>query len=208
MTANVMGPMIRKLRESKGYTQKQLGELVSVSDKTVSKWELCRGLPDVSLLEPLAAALEVSVAELMAGECVANRNRSGNMLRMKFYICPACGNVIWSAGEGVFSCCGIQLSPLKAEEADAAHALSVEILDGEYYVCSAHPMEKEHYMTFLARVTTEKAEVLKLYPEQPAEGRFSVRGGGVAYACCNRHGLVRIKLPAPPRKNGHLPKGV
>ena len=42
-------------------------------------------MPDISLLEPLAAALGVSVAELLSGECVTNANRSGNLLRWKFY---------------------------------------------------------------------------------------------------------------------------
>ena len=98
MTASVTGSTIRALREKKGYTQKQLGERVGVSDKTVSKWELCRGLPDISLLEPLAAALGVSVEELISGERTVNQNRTGNMRRMKFYCCPVCGNVVWSAG--------------------------------------------------------------------------------------------------------------
>ena len=206
MTAYVTGSTIRPLREKKGYTQKQLGEQIGVSDKTVSKWELCRGLPDISMLEPLAAALGVSVAELMTGECVANQNRSGNMQRMKFYVCPVCGNVVWSAGEGVFSCCGLRLVPLKAAEAVGEHVLSAEIVGGEYYVHSVHPMEKGHHFTFFACVTVERVDFLKLYPEQAAEGRFSIRSGGMLYACCSRHGLVRMKLPAPIRRSGRLPQ--
>lgn len=206
MTAHVTGSTIRMLRVKKDYTQKQLGERIGVSDKTVSKWELCRGLPDISLLEPLASALGVSVAELMAGECIANQNRSGNLRRMKFYVCPVCGNVIWSAGEGVFCCCGLRLAPLNAEEAAGAHELSAEIVDGEYYVHSAHPMGKEHYYTFFACVTVDRVDFLKLYPEQAAEGRFSIRSGSELYACCSRHGLVRIKLPTPIRRSGHLPQ--
>ena len=49
MTAYITGGTIRMLREKKGYTQKQLGDLIGVSHKTVSKWELQKGLPDISL---------------------------------------------------------------------------------------------------------------------------------------------------------------
>lgn len=193
MTAYITGSTIRALREKKNYTQKQLAELLQVSDKTVSKWEMQKGLPDITLLEPLSAALGVSLAELLSGQCVTNQNRSANLLRMKFYICPVCGNVIWSAGEGVFSCCGITLPPLEAEEPDEPHALQVERVEDEWYVTSPHPMTKEHYFTFFAHVTTNRVDFRKLYPQQMAEARFPM-GGGVLYACCNRHGLVKMKL--------------
>ena len=91
MSRYVTGSVIRALREKQNYTQKQLAEAISVSDKTISKWETDRGLPDVTLLEPLAKALKVSVAELLSGEYVVNRNRSGNPERARFYICPICG---------------------------------------------------------------------------------------------------------------------
>ena len=109
MTHYVTGNTIKALREKKKYTQKQLADRLAVSDKTVSKWETQKGLPDISLLEPLAKELGVSVAELLSGECITNRNRAGNMLRTKFYVCPVCGNVIHATGEGAFSCCGIGL---------------------------------------------------------------------------------------------------
>ena len=194
MTATVTGSTIRALREKKGYTQKQLGERVGVSDKTVSKWELCRGLPDISLLEPLAAALGVSVEELISGERTVNQNRAGNMRRMKFYLCPVCGNVVWSAGEGVFSCCGSRLVPLETAEAEGEHALSVEIMDGEYYVRSDHPMEKEHHFTFFACVTESRVDFLKLYPEQASEIYLPRQRRGDLYLCCSEHGLFRKKL--------------
>ena len=71
---------------------------------------------------------------------------------------------------------------------------------------SVHPMEKGHHFTFFACVTVERVDFLKLYPEQAAEGRFSIRSGGMLYACCSRHGLVRMKLPAPIRRSGRLPQ--
>lgn len=94
MNTYVTGSTIRQLREAKGLTQAELAETLSVSAKTISKWETAKGLPDISLLEPLAAALGVSVLELMQGEPIINRNRAANLLRSKLYVCPLCGNVL------------------------------------------------------------------------------------------------------------------
>ena len=113
----ISGKIIKELRESKNLTQKQLGEIISVSDKTISKWETEKGLPDITLIEPLSAVLGVSVAELLSGESVVNKNRAGNIKKTKFYVCPVCGNVVAALGEGSFSCCGINLPALSAEKA-------------------------------------------------------------------------------------------
>ncbi|WP_312941491.1 helix-turn-helix domain-containing protein [Oscillibacter sp.] len=193
MNHYVTGPVIRELREKKQLTQRQLAQTLCVSDKTISKWETGRGLPDVSLLEPLASALSVSVAELLSGECFVNDNRSGNLLRSKFYVCPICGNVLWAAGEGSFSCCGVNLPPLEAEEPDEAHPLQAQRLDGEWYVELDHLMRKDHFISFFALVTDNRTEIVRLYPEQNAEARFPERSGTL-YACCNRHSLFKIHL--------------
>jgi len=193
MNHYVTGAAIRELREKKQLTQRRLAQTLCVSDKTVSKWETGRGLPDISLLEPLAAALSVSVAELLSGECFVNANRSGNLLRSKFYVCPICGNVLWAAGEGAFSCCGVSLPPLEAEEPEEAHSLRVQRLDGEWYVTLDHPMQKDHFISFFALVTDNRAEIVRLYPEQSAGARFPFQSGTL-YAYCNRHGLFRVRL--------------
>lgn len=109
MAHYVTGPAIKALRERKGLTQKQLAEQILVSDKAVSKWETGKGLPDLSLLEPLAKALGVSVAELLSGEYRTNANRAGNLLRSQWYVCPVCGNVVYALGQGSFHCCGVAL---------------------------------------------------------------------------------------------------
>lgn len=194
MAHYVTGDTVRTLREKKGYTQKRLAQMLCVSDKAVSKWETGRGLPDIALLEPLAGALSVSVAELISGECVTNRNRAGNLLRGKFYVCPVCGNVIYSTGEGAFHCCGVPLPPLEAEEPDEEHAVRVERVENDWYVTVDHPMTKGHYISFFAYVTTGRVQMIKLYPEQAAEARFSLMGDGVLYAYCNRHGLFQIRI--------------
>lgn len=65
MTNEEMGRYISARRAALGLTQKQLAGKLHVTDKAVSKWETGRGLPDIQLLEPLAAALEVEPAELL-----------------------------------------------------------------------------------------------------------------------------------------------
>lgn len=192
----VTGDTIRSLREKNGLTQKQLAVRLNVSDKAVSKWETNRGLPDVGVLSDLAAALNISVAELLAGEYMENHNRSSNMKKTVFYVCPVCGNVIMAAGRGSYSCCGILLPELEAEKSEAGeeHEIEVSAVDNEYYIALQHPMEKGHYISFFAYVTSNRAELVKLYPEQNAECRFARHGHGYLYAYCNKHGLYRTIL--------------
>ena len=189
MDKYVTGAMIRKLREGKGLTQEALAERIYVSGKAVSKWETGQGFPDISLLEPLAGALGVSVIELLSGEDIRNRNRASNMLRGRFYVCPVCGNVIRATGEALVGCCGITLPPLEAEPADAAHGLRVETVEDEFYVTVDHPMTKDHYISFLAAASDQGVQFVKLYPEGSASARFKISGVRRLYAYCNRHGL-------------------
>ncbi|MBQ3497477.1 MAG: helix-turn-helix domain-containing protein [Oscillospiraceae bacterium] len=190
----VTGTAIRTLRERKGLTQAALAAALDVSPKTVSKWETAKGLPDISLLDAIASALDVSLTELLSGNAVINRNVSANMLRAKFYCCPVCGNVIHAMGEAVISCCGIALPPLEAEDHDAEHTLTIECVEDEYFVTIDHAMTKSHYISFLACVTTDTLRLVKLYPEGDASCRFKIRGHGYLYAYCNRHGLMRRKV--------------
>ena len=194
MNNYVTGGAIRLLREKKGYTQKQLAERLMVSDKAVSKWESGRGVPDISLIEPLAKNLCISVAELLSGECIQNTNRHGNMNKSRFYVCPVCGNVIFAAGEGAFSCCGVQLPPLEREEDDAEHVILTERMEDDFFVSLSHPMEKTHYISFFAYVSADRVQLVKLYPEQNAEARFPIRGRGMLYAYCNHHGLFGKRI--------------
>ena len=193
MNSYVTGSAIRQLRESRQLTQAALAEKIGVSSKTISKWETGKGLPDISLLQPLAQALGISVIELMNGEQIINKNVSANMLRCKFYVCPVCGNVIHSSGNAVVSCCGITLPPLEAEEADEDHMLTVEDVEDEHFVTVHHPMTKQHFISFVAFVTSDRLQLVKLYPEGNPETRLQLRGMGYLYYYCNRHGLFRRK---------------
>ena len=192
MNQYVTGAMIRRLREEKRITQHQLAEAIGVSDKAVSKWETGRGYPDITLVEPIAQALQVSVIELFSGADVVNRNKVSNMLRMKLYVCPICGNVIQSSGEAVVSCCGITLPPLVAEDPDDDHPVRVERVEDEFFVSVSHPMCKVHYISFMTAVQGDGCDIRKLYPESSAEARFKIRGTRTIYYYCNRHGLFKV----------------
>ena len=193
MNTYVTGTTIKQLREKRNMTQADLSEQIGVSSKTVSKWETAKGLPDISLLQPLAQALGISVIELMNGEHITNKNISANMLRTKVYICPICGNIIHSTGNAVISCCGITLPALEAEEADEEHGMTVESVEDEHFVTVHHPMTKEHFISFVAFVTSDRLQLVKLYPEGNAETRLQLRGMGYLYWYCNRHGLFKKK---------------
>ena len=192
MDRYVTGAVIRRLREKKKITQEELADMIHVSGKAVSKWETGQGFPDISLLEPLSQALAISVIELLSGEDIRNTNRSSNMAKGRFYVCPVCGNVIIATGETVVSCCGITLPPLEAEPADEEHAIRKEIAEDEFFVSVDHPMTKEHYISFLAAVSDFGVQLVKLYPEGNAEARFKIDRVKTLYAYCNRHGLFRI----------------
>ena len=189
MDKYVTGAVTRRLRENKKLTQEELAQRIHVSGKAVSKWETGQGFPDISLLEPLAQALGLSVIELLSGEDVRNRNPHADMRKSRFYVCPVCGNVIRSVGEAVISCCGVSLPPVTPEDADEEHPIRVERVEDEYYVTVEHPMTKEHYISFLAAVSDQGVQFVKLYPEGSAEARFKRSGVRKLYAYCNRHGL-------------------
>ena len=190
----ITGATIKRLREAKDITQTQLAEQIGVSDKAVSKWETAKGLPDITLIEPLAKALGVSVMELMSGDTVINKNISSNILRSKFYVCPVCGNVIRTTGDTVISCCGITLPPLEAEDVDEAHGVTVEKVEDEHFITVSHEMTKTHFISFIAYLTSDRVQFVKFYPEGNAETRLQLRGRGYLYIYCNRHGLMKKKI--------------
>lgn len=194
MNTYVTGTTIRQLREERRMTQAELAQRLGVSSKTVSKWETAKGLPDISLLQPLAQALGISVIELMNGEPIVNKNVSANLHRSKFCVCPICGNAIHALGSAVVSCCGITLPPLEAEEADSDHAVTIERVEDEHFITVHHPMTKEHFISFLAFVTSDRLQLVKLYPEGDAQTRLQLRGMGTLYYYCNRHGLFKKKI--------------
>ena len=194
MNQYVTGAVIKQLREKANFTQAELAAKLNVSSKTISKWETAKGYPDISLLEPLAKVFNVSLTELISGNAVKNVNVSANMLRSKFYVCPVCGNVIHSMGEAVIHCHGVLLTPGQPEETDENHMIFVEKVEDEYYIRVEHDMTKEHYISFMAAVSSDKIQMIKLYPEGNAEARFKINGVKKILFYCNRDGLFSMDI--------------
>jgi transcriptional regulator with XRE-family HTH domain len=194
MDTYITGATIKTLREKKGITQAQLANILNVSSKAISKWETAKGLPDITLIESLADALGVSVVELMSGNTVVNKNTSSNILRSKFYVCPICGNIMRTIGDAVISCCGITLPALEPEEINEYHQISIEKVEDEHFVTVNHHMTKEHFISFIAYLTSDRVQFVKFYPEGNAETRMNFRGSGYLYIYCNKHGLMRKKI--------------
>jgi len=194
MNQYITGAVIKELREKNNLTQAELAEKLFVSDKAVSKWETAKGYPDISLLEPIAKVFGVSITELLSGNAVSNTNVSANMIRSKFYVCPICGNIIHSMGESVVSCHGLQLMPEEAEMSDENHSITVERCEDEYFVRVEHDMNKDHFISFMAAVTSDRLQLVRLYPEGNAEARFKINGVKRLYVFCNRDGLFYLDI--------------
>ena len=194
MNAQIIGNIISELREEKCMTQAQLAQRLNVSDKAISKWETGRGYPDISLVEQLADALGVSIIELFSGEDIVNTNKSFNMMRLKFHVCPICGNIITSTGEAVVSCCGIVLPPLEPEAEDDKHHLVLEKVEDEYYVTIPHEMSKKHYISFMASIKDDGYEIKKLYAEGNAVARFKISRTKYLLYYCNLHVLFKVRV--------------
>ena len=194
MDRYVTGTVIKELREKYHLTQAEFAAKLNVSDKTVSKWETAKGYPDISLLEPIAQIFNISVTELISGNSVSNGNVSANMLRSMFYVCPVCGNSIHSMGEAVIQCHGIMLTPCQAEETDENHMIFIERVEDEYYVRIEHDMAKQHYISFIAALSSDKLQMIKLYPEGNAEARIKINGVKKILFYCNKDGLFSINV--------------
>ena len=189
MDKYITGLTIKKLREKNKLTQSELGRKLLVSDKTISKWETGKGYPDITLIEDIANIFKVSITELFQGDIIENDNISSNIEKIKFYVCPICGNVITSIGESCVSCHGINLISLEAEVADEKHCIEVSKIEDEYYVKVNHEMTKKHYISFIAALSKERMEFVKLYPESNAEARLKIRRVTKIYYYCNKDGL-------------------
>ena len=190
------GALLRRLRREQGWTQRQVADQLGVSAQAVSKWERDQGIPDVGLLPHLAKIFGVSVEGLLDGGLEAAAPDGGNMKRLRFYVCPACGNVLAATSGGQVHCCGRKLEPLEASPADAEHTVAVQEVETDWYVTFRHPMDKNHFIRFAACVAPDRLLLVRLYPEQGGEVRIpQLRGGEELYLCCSRHGLFRYRLP-------------
>ena len=164
--------LIRQRRKELGMTQADLAGRIHVSAKAVSKWERAAGMPDASIVPALSQALGVSADGLLSGQVSPNPPDGGNMKRIKFYQCPACGNILTSTGKAELSCCGRLLAPMTAAPADDAHRLAITDIETEKLLTWTHPMDKAHHLTFLAAVGYDCVHIVRLYPEGAQEHRL------------------------------------
>lgn len=183
------GELIRTLRQKQDLTQAALAEKIGVSDKAVSKWERGCGAPDISLLPALAAALQTDVRSLLNGGIDKNARSNGNLKKLKFYVCGDCGNLLFTTEEADVTCCGKKLKPIAPKKADGDEKLTVEAIENEWFVSSAHEMRREHYISFVAFLTGDTLIVKKLYPEWDLQTRIPCFRHGLLLWYCTQDGL-------------------
>ena len=73
---NKTGEFIARKRKERGMTQKEMAELLGVTNKAVSKWETSQGMPDIGILPELGKALGVTVDEILMGEQIEQEKRA------------------------------------------------------------------------------------------------------------------------------------
>lgn len=121
-------------------------------------------------------------------------------MKIKFYICKHCGNIIAMVRESgaPVSCCGQKMTELEAGTTDAAvekHVPVIEEKDGKVIVTVgsvAHPMAPEHYIQWVVLCTDKGNQRKKLEPGEEPKACFALCEGETveaAYAYCNLHGL-------------------
>lgn len=76
MKENNIGKIISKIRKEKGLTQQQLGDIIGVSSKTISKWECGNGLPDITFLKKISEILGLTIEELLEGKMKDNKEQN------------------------------------------------------------------------------------------------------------------------------------
>ena len=119
---------------------------------------------------------------------------NGNPKRMRFYVCPDCGTLLFSMDGGTVSCCGKPLPPLEAREAPEKERLEAVLSDGSWYITGTHEMHREHYVSFAALLADDTLTVKKLYPEWGPEFRLPCLSHGTLLWYCTRHGLFRRQI--------------
>ena len=84
MNQEKIGKFISHKRKEKGYTQEQLGELLGVTGKTISRWETAKYMPDLTMLIPLSEHLDISVHELLMGEKIEHTQDDSILLTLEY----------------------------------------------------------------------------------------------------------------------------
>lgn len=138
----------------------------------------------------LAETLGVAVEGLLTGELDAGEKQGGNMKKTQFYVCPHCGNLLTSSTEAAVSCCGKRLSALVPRAAGPDERLTVEAVEQDYFLSSAHEMTKAHHIAFVALLTGDTLLLRRLYPEWDMQTRLpAFARHGMLLWYCTQHGL-------------------
>lgn len=169
MNAEKTGNLIRSLRIKKGLTQKELAQMICVTDKAVCKWEKGRGCPNITLISQLSKVLEVDIQSILQGYLDKNKKIGENMNHLKFYKCPTCGNLVTSIKSVELSCCGNKLSPVSAQtRSDPEYQPVIQEFDGQYSIKFNHPMTKSNYISQVIVVRYDQIMTVNLYAESEA----------------------------------------
>ncbi|WP_349947077.1 helix-turn-helix domain-containing protein [Lacrimispora sp. BS-2] len=179
MENSKVGSIIRTLRQEHNMTQKELADKMNLSDKTISKWERGLGLPDISLIPELSRLLGIDIMNLLSGDMTPNNFAGGNMKNTKYFVCPTCQNITLCTGDAEVSCCGKKLAAQPLKKAEENERLTVQILEDDWYITSGHPMDKEHYISFVALASGDRIQIIKQYPEWNLNVRIPKRGHGM-----------------------------
>lgn len=121
---------------------------------------------------------------------------------VRFYLCSICGNIIGLIDGDIekVTCCSRKMELMQANTVDASqekHVPVYEKVEDEIVVKVGeveHPMEKDHYIMWIAQVSDNITTRIRLYPEQATEVRFKYIPKSTVYAYCNKHGLWKTNI--------------
>lgn len=185
-----IGALIRSLRKEKSLTQKELAEKLNISDKTVSKWERGKGIPDISTLPVLSDVFGIEIEKMLEGEIRYEEFITENMEKTKYYICPQCGNIITSVKEISLSCCGRRLKSLTLNAAGERGRLGFLKKDTGYDILNHYPMTKDDYISFISIITEDRGLLIKTYPEWETQYHVGCFEKGIVVWYSKKDGLL------------------
>lgn len=195
MNAEKTGNLIRSLRIKKGLTQKELAQMICVTDKAVCKWEKGRGCPNITLISQLSKVLEVDIQSILQGYLDKNKKIGENMNHLKFYKCPTCGNLVTSIKSVELSCCSNKLSPVSAQtRSDPEYQPVIQEFDGQYSIKFNHPMTKSNYISQVIVVRYDQIMTVNLYAESEAIITIPQVRGIRLFVITNKSELIAVTV--------------
>lgn len=195
MNAEKTGNLIRSLRIKKGLTQKELAQMICVTDKAVCKWEKGRGCPNITLISQLSKVLEVDIQSILQGYLDKNKKIGENMNHLKFYKCPTCENLVTSIKSVELSCCGNKLSPVSAQtRSEPEYQPVIQEFDGQYSIKFNHPMTKSDYISQVIVVRYDQIMTVNLYAESEAIITIPQVRGIRLFVITNKSELIAVTV--------------